>query len=269
MSPLAVAFVACAAVAFICWILSVVTAEYSWTDRVWQIAPVGYVAWFAGQTGFADARLVVMAVLVAAWGARLTFNLARKGGYRRGGEDYRWGVLRARMPRWQFAIFNLVFIAGYQNLVMLLFTLPAWAALAPGAGPFGPLDVVATALFALFLAGETISDNQQWAFQTEKRACAARGEPAGTGFITAGLFRYSRHPNFFCEQAIWWSFYLFSVGAGAGALNPTILGPALLTLLFHGSTRFTESITLSRYPSYAAYQRTTSRLMPWPPSSPR
>src|SRR5262245_11529440 len=137
MSPLAVAFLACAAVVAVCWILSVITGECSWVDRLWSIAPVGYVTWFAAQTGFADVRLVVMAALVAAWGARLTFNFARKGGYGRGGEDYRWAALRERMPRWQFAIFNLLFIAGYQNLLVLLFTLPAWAALAPGAGLFG------------------------------------------------------------------------------------------------------------------------------------
>jgi steroid 5-alpha reductase family enzyme len=279
MSTLAVAFAAFAAVAIACWLLSVVTRECSWTDRVWSIAPVGYVVWFASRTGFDDPRLIAMTAVAAAWGLRLTFNFARKGGYGRGGEDYRWGVLRKRMPPWQFQLFNLAFIAGYQNLLLLLITLPAYGALAPGAGlfglgasaappatpaPFGALDVAATALFLLFLAGETIADNQQWAFQQAKRARLAAGQPTAE-FVTTGLFRYSRHPNFFCEQAIWWSFYLFSVAAGAGPLNPTIIGPVLLTLLFAGSTRFTESITLSRYPRYATYQRTTSRLLPWLP----
>jgi steroid 5-alpha reductase family enzyme len=281
MSPLAVAFLACAAVILGCWILSLITGECSWTDRIWSIAPVGYVAWFAAQAEPVDARLVLMAVLVAAWGTRLTFNFARKGGFKSGGEDYRWAVLRARMAPWQYQVFNLVFIAGYQNLLVFLFTLPAWAALAPGAGlfglgatgvaaplPLGPLDAVATALFLLFLTGETIADNQQWAFQEDKRGRAARGEPITAQFVTTGLWRYSRHPNFFCEQSIWWSFYLFSIAAGAGVVNPSIIGPGLLTLLFLGSTQFTESITLSRYPRYAEYQRTTSRLIPWLPSRP-
>ncbi len=277
MSPLAVAFLACGAIVIACWILSLLTGECSWVDRVWSLAPVGYVTWFATQAP--DSRLVVMAVLVAVWGTRLTFNFARKGGFRAGGEDYRWGVLRTRMSPALFQVFNLVFIAGYQNLLILFFTLPAWAALAPGAGlfgigatgvaspaPFGAPDAAATALFLVFLAGETIADNQQWAFQEDKRARKARGEPVLADFVTTGLFRYSRHPNFFCEQAIWWSFYLFSIGAGAGVINPSIVGPALLTLLFLGSTGFTESITLSRYPRYAEYQRTTSRLIPWLPS---
>src|SRR5688572_5075050 len=214
MSPLAVAFLACGAIVAACLILSLFTGECSWVDRVWSLAPVGYVTWFATQAP--DTRLVVMAVLVAAWGTRLTFNFARKGGFRAGGEDYRWGVLRTRMSPALFQVFNLVFIAGYQNLLVLLFTLPAWAALAPGAGlfglgatgavapaPFGALDAVATALFLLFLAGETIADNQQWAFQEDKRARKARGEPVLADFVTTGLFRYSRHPNFFCEQALW------------------------------------------------------------------
>jgi steroid 5-alpha reductase family enzyme len=281
MSPLTVAFVACGAVIAVCWLASVVTSECSWVDRLWSIMPIAYVVWFAAQTGFSDPRLAVMAALVAAWGIRLTFNFARKGGFRKGGEDYRWAALRARMPPWAYQIFNLLFIAGYQNLLVLLFTLPAWAALAPGAGlfgiaatdpslaptPFGALDAVATVLFVVFLVGETIADQQQWVFQTAKRQRQARGELVGPGFVTTGLFRFSRHPNFFCEQAIWWSFYLFSVGAGAGLVNATIIGPVLLSLLFHGSTRFTEAITLSRYPAYADYQRSTSRLVPWFPGT--
>lgn len=59
-------------------------------------------------------------------GARLTFNFWRKGGYARGGEDYRWAILRQRMPAWAWQAFNIGFVAGYQNLLILGFTLPAW-----------------------------------------------------------------------------------------------------------------------------------------------
>ena len=64
---------------------------------------------------------------------------------------------------------------------------------------------------------------------------------------------------------MWWMVYLFSVAAGAGWLNATIAGTVLLTLLFQGSTAMTEGLSLEKYPSYAKYQRTTSRLVPWPP----
>ena len=100
-------------------------------------------------------------------------------------------------------------------------------------------------------------------FAQEKRD--ERGETPDADFLTSGLFRYSRHPNFFCEQAMWWVYYVFSIAAGAGVLNWTIVGAASLTLLFQGSTWITEKITLEKYPAYAQYQSTTSRLMPWFP----
>ena len=261
MSPLHVAVVACAALAALCWLLSVLTREYSWVDRVWSLAPIGYVAWFAAQTGFTDPRLVLMTILVGLWGVRLTYNFARKGGYARGGEDYRWSVLRGMMPPALFQAFNLLFIAAYQNALLLLISLPAWAAVREPPAPLGGLDLVAAAGFLLLLVGETVADQQQWTFQQAKR----RGGGAGPGFVTTGLFRYARHPNFFCEQGVWWCFSLFPVAAGAELWNPTLAGPVLLTLLFLGSTSFTESISAARYPAYRDYQRRTSRLIPWWP----
>ncbi|AKF02924.1 DUF1295 domain-containing protein [Sandaracinus amylolyticus] len=254
------------AVAALCWILSLFTRECSWVDRIWSIVPALYVGWFAWCADFADARLVLMTVLVTAWGARLTFNFARKGGYAPGGEDYRWEVLRKRMSPAMFQLFNFGFIALYQNVLLLLITLPAWAALEHGAGtPLNAIDVVAALLFLAFLAGETIADEQQWRFHQDKHARKARGERVEHEFLTNGLFRFSRHPNFFCEQGMWWAIYLFSVAAGAGWANWTIVGAVLLSLLFQGSTTFTEQITVSKYPAYREYQKTTSRLLPMPP----
>lgn len=84
MSPLVVVLIVAAIAAAFCWIASLVTKDTSWVDRLWSVVPVVYVWIFAaaGLAGGGDAtRLVVMAVLVTAWGARLTFNFARKGGY--------------------------------------------------------------------------------------------------------------------------------------------------------------------------------------------
>lgn len=266
MTPeLRVAIQAAAALAAVCWLLSVWTREVSWVDRLWSIAPPLYVAWFTLGADRLDPRLLSMTVLASLWGARLTYNFARKGGYRPGGEDYRWRELRRRMAPATFQLFNVAFICVFQNALLLLLALPAWVALERGPAPLGWLDGVATVLFAIFLAGETVADEQQWRFQSEKQRRLRRGEPLGREFITTGLFRYSRHPNFFCEQGLWWSFYLFGVAAGAGWLNPSILGPLLLTLLFQGSTAFTESISLAKYPAYADYRRTTPRLVPGRP----
>ena len=265
LSPLAVAGLGCAAFAALCWVGSLVTGNCSQVDRLWSIAPPLYVLWFAARAGFTDARLDVMAVLTALWGARLTYNFARKGGYRAGSEDYRWPVLRKRLGPALFGLFNATFIASYQNLLLFLIALPAWAAFEHRGTPFGPLDAAATAGFLLFLGGETMADEQQWRFQSDKHARKARGAGVESEFLTTGLFAWSRHPNFFCEQAIWWMLYLFSVAAGAGWLNVTIAGATLLTLLFQGSTTFTERLSLEKYPAYATYQQSTSRLLPWPP----
>ena len=97
MSPFVTCLWILAGVCGLCWIASLLTGEHSWVDRLWSIVPIVYVAVFAAAARFADARLNTMLVLVALWGVRLTYNFARKGGYRRGGEDYRWAVLRGRM----------------------------------------------------------------------------------------------------------------------------------------------------------------------------
>jgi steroid 5-alpha reductase family enzyme len=241
--------------------LSVLTGNYSQVDRLWSIAPALYAIGYAAGAHFADLRLDLIAALVTLWGARLTFNFARKGGYRRGHEDYRWPILRARMGPIAFQLFNATFIAPYQNLLLFLMTLPAWAALHATA-PLGWLDLVATLAFLGFLVGEALADNQQWRFHEQKRSGTATSR-----FLSDGLFRYSRHPNFLCEISMWWCVYLFSVAAGAGWLNASIVGAVLLTALFQGSTTMTERVTRSKYPEYADYQRRTSRLLPWPPSS--
>src|SRR5688572_6341857 len=107
------------------WLLSVLTREYSWTDRIWSVIPIVYVAVFVVADP-ANTRLVLMLALVTLWGARLTFNFYRKGGYARGGEDYRWKVLRERMKPWQYQVFNLLFVAGYQNFIVFVICLPAY-----------------------------------------------------------------------------------------------------------------------------------------------
>ena len=271
MDPLLIVIIVAALTSAVCWVLSLITRDTSWVDRAWSIVPVAYVWIFVGgafANGDGSVRVVLMGVLATAWGARLTFNFARKGGYT-GMEDYRWAILRKRMRPWQFQIFNLLFIILYQMTLLVLITLPALVA-AQNPSALTGWDALFVVAFLAFLTGETIADQQQWTFhQRKKRA----GGTLAPGFATTGLFRYSRHPNFFFEQAQWWAFYAIGAtaavtgGAGliGGAVNPTIIGAALLTVLFIGSTIFTESITASKYSAYAEYRRTTSMLVPWPP----
>lgn len=261
MDPLHVVLIVAGAACAFVWVTSLITGDHSWVDRLWSIVPVVYVWIFALSTGLSDPRLTIMAVLVTLWGARLTFNFARKGGYT-GTEDYRWPILRARMKRWQFELFNLFFIVLYQNAILVLITLPALTAWQHRATPLGAADVIVTVLFLALLAGETIADQQQWNFHARKKAGGADFRPR---FATTGLWRLSRHPNFFFEQAQWWAFFLFGAIAAGSLLQWTALGALLLTLLFVGSTVFTESITRGKYPEYADYQAVTSAIVPWPP----
>jgi steroid 5-alpha reductase family enzyme len=263
--PLFFALGISAALAVLCWLLSIVTHEYSWVDRLWSIAPVGYAAHFAAHAEFENARLNLIAGLVTLWGIRLTYNYARKGGYARGGEDYRWADVRERTGAVGFQLLNATFIAPFQNLLLLFITVPAYVAYLRPQAPLNLVDLVAAGAFLLFFAGEAIADEQQWCFQTEKSARRKRDETQLNDFITTGLFRYSRHPNFFCEQAMWWSVYAFSVAAGATWFNWTIAGAASLSVLFQGSTLLTERISARKYPGYAAYQAKTGRLFPRPP----
>jgi steroid 5-alpha reductase family enzyme len=268
MSPLLVCLVICAVITALTWLASVISREYSWVDRIWSVAPVVYV-WVFAVAGAFDARLVLMAVLVSAWGIRLTFNFARKGGYRPGGEDYRWAVLRGRMTRWQFALFNLLFISIYQNVLILLFCLPAFTVFEAAGAPLGVWDVVLAVLFLAFLVGETVADQQQWSFHRRKAAEQAAGRVPEPGFLQSGLFRVSRHPNFFFEQAQWWVFYGFAVAATGVWLHWTIAGAVLLSVLFIGSTVFTERISRSKYPEYDDYRARTSAIVPWFPRASR
>ncbi|KAI8926003.1 hypothetical protein BC831DRAFT_458671 [Entophlyctis helioformis] len=299
--PLVWAILLCTDFSLIAFVRSSLTGNCSFVDRFWSITPILY-AWIFAifarvNSGSFDFRCTVGAVLVTAWGVRLTWNFARKGGYRPGEEDYRWPYLREHIitNKALYALFNFVFISFYQNFLLLAIVMPLWAAYlnAVSATPntaITAIDVVAVCLFVLLLAGETIADNQQFNFQTAKYAMLGETDPhTGVkrkladlpapfkyGFSNEGLFSISRHPNFFCEFMQWWALYLLSVAAAPGTpaaitagsvswINWTVPGTVLLTLLFLGSTAFTEYISAQKYPLYAVYKTTTSMLVPWIP----
>jgi steroid 5-alpha reductase family enzyme len=89
--------------------------------------------------------------------------------------------------------------------------------------------------------------------------------PGCCATVQAGLFRFSRHPNYFFEIAQWWLIAGFGAVAAGTVLQPGSLGALLLTLLFLGSIALTESISLERHAGYAAYRRRVWPLVPWKP----
>ena len=264
----------------LCWLLQSFTTNYSWVDRLWSIVPPVYLWVFALWGPTIHLRLLLMALVASAWGVRLTFNFARKGGYHPKAEDYRWEHVRAWLSKHDPThplgreIFSFFFIALYQHLLIGSFCIPAaylvWSM--PGGNALTPLDVVAAVGFLGFLSLETLTDAQQWAFHKQKRGLtpeqrAQAGGDVARGFCTSGVFRWSRHMNFFSEMGLWWSFAIFPVAAGVPWLNYSLGGPFLLTLLFQGSTWITELLSVQKYPEYPRYQKAVSRLLPWPGKS--
>ncbi|MDX9727903.1 MAG: DUF1295 domain-containing protein [Bacteroidales bacterium] len=259
------------AVVALCFIVSEITRNYSQVDKLWSLLPPAY-AWIT-VAAFPTARTIIMALLVTMWGLRLSYNFHRKGGYNiipwKGEEDYRWKILRegsALKGRLRFGLFNLLFISLYQNMIILLFTTPILLAALHSGTPMAVTDIVAATLMLTFLITETVADNQQFRFQTMKRSVSSEADEFSDsfkkGFLTEGLWKYVRHPNFASEQAIWISFYLFGVAASGNWINFTLLGPVLLVLLFVGSSVMTEKISSSKYPEYSSYQREVPKFIP-------
>ena len=137
--------------ALFCFIVGELSGNNSQVDKVWSILPFVY-CWIIAVKGGMHPRLVVMAVLATLWGLRLSFNFARKGAYRlkfwEGEEDYRWKILRANpmlKNRVVWMLFDLIFISGYQNAIVLMLTFPALVCMGSTA-PFGCIDAVAAVL---------------------------------------------------------------------------------------------------------------------------
>lgn len=265
----------CACSAIYCFVVGELTGNNSQMDKLWSLLPIAY-TWIIAINGGMQLRLVVIAILATLWGCRLTMNFARKGAYKlkfwEGEEDYRWSVVRNGAPfkgnRLAWGLFDLLFISIYQNVLVLMTTFPALVSMNSTA-PFGWVDILAAALMFYFIAHETIADEQQWAFQTTKWKMINAGQkleelpaPYNKGFNTNGLWSHSRHPNYLGEQGTWCALYIFSIGAGVGVFNWSIIGALLLIVLFLGSSALAEEISSGKYPEYAKYCQAVPRFFP-------
>ncbi len=256
--------------ALLCFIVSTLSSNHSQVDKLWSLMPLVYTWIVASAAGF-ELRLVIMALLVTAWGLRLTYNFSRRGGYSirfwSGEEDYRWSILQAKPefnPRWRWVLFNLLFISLYQMGLILMITLPAVRSM--NGRPFTWWDALLSVLILFFIVIETVADQQQWNYHRQKSVLKEKGEelpgPYRKGFIDTGLWGMVRHPNYAAEQAIWITFYFFSVAATGQWINWSVMGAILLVLLFWGSSNFSESVSASKYPEYSDYQSRVPRFVP-------
>jgi steroid 5-alpha reductase family enzyme len=260
-----------------CFIAGEITRNNSQVDKLWSILPIIY-AWIIVARSQMNLRLIVMAVLITIWGVRLTLNFAKKGAYSikfwSGEEDYRWIVLRENPKlnnRLKWAFFDLFFISIYQNALVLAITLPLLATM-ESTELFNVYDALIAVILLGFIILESIADKQQMTFQTKKYELLKQGkkledlpDPYNKGFSTHGVWAYSRHPNYLSEQSIWVVLYFFCVSAGVtdyGIFNWTLIGSMFLILLFTGSSKFSENISLQKYPEYQNYINTVSKYVP-------
>lgn len=268
-------FVICAVFIAYSFLWSILGNNCSKVDQIWSVTPVVYSWFYYFHDGTYNPRVLLGCILVSVWGIRLTYNFWRRGGYGNfitHEEDYRWPIIRNWMNNSiLFFIFNLTFIATYQNLLLWFITLPIYELSKSSHRIVSFTDIILAILFLFLLIMESMADQQQWNFQTYKYSLSEIDRKRNTntdirnGFLTNGLFTYTRHPNYFAEQSMWVVIYLFPALSTDGFwLDWTVIGIAQLILLFIGSMAFSESITASKYPAYKAYQRRVSQCFPLP-----
>ena len=235
------------------WLLSLALKNSSIVDIFWGLGFV-IVAWLAftfGQ-GYLPRKQLV-AALVTIWGLRLALHI----GIRNWGkpEDFRYVKWREENgPRWWWLSFFQVFLL--QGVLMWIISAPLLAAQTSGFPVIlTPLDMIGAAVWTLGVLFETVGDLQLVIF---KRDPAHRGK-----LLTTGLWRFTRHPNYFGEAALWWGYYLIALVSGSWW---TVFSPILMTyLLMKVSGVAMLERTMKIKPGYEEYMKKTSAFLPWFP----
>jgi steroid 5-alpha reductase family enzyme len=221
-------------------------------DVAWSLATALLGAWFAYVADGLDARRLMVAAMVVVWGVRLGGHLWQRVASER--EDGRYRRLR---DEWGASFQSKLFgFFQVQALWAVMFAAPMLAA-ARNAAPLGWLDALGVLIWLVALAGESIADRQLARF---------RANPGNRGQVCReGLWRYSRHPNYFFEWLHWWAYVFLAIGSPLWWLP--ILGVVVMFLFLTRVTGIppTEAQALrSRGDAYRAYQQTTNAFFPGP-----
>lgn len=239
------------------WLVSVALKDSSIVDPFWG---AGFVvaAWvyFALAEGGVPARRWLLVTLATLWGLRLSLYLLWRNWGK--GEDYRYQAFRRNSGEayWWVSYFKVYLLQG---AIMWLVSAPLLAAQYYAASlTLTLLDYLAVLVWAIGFYFEAAGDWQLARFKSN---------PANKGkLLTEGVWRYSRHPNYFGDAAQWWGFYLLALAAGGGW---TIFSPLLMTFLLlkiSGVALLEKSLTEQK-PGYADYIETTSAFVPWLPKN--
>jgi steroid 5-alpha reductase family enzyme len=236
------------------WRLSLRLDNYSFVDVAWSLAFAPVAIWYAiSGTGWGMRRAAI-AILVAGWSLRLGSYLWRRIAAHHPKEDARYEVLRERWKDQLEGQFLKFFLA--QGLLVWLLMLPVFLISRQGATAFHPLELTGLALWVVALLAEGVADGQLARFKK------THTDP--NAVCNVGLWRYSRHPNYFFQSLLWWALFLMALPAPWGWT--TIIAPLamLFFLLKVTGIPLTEKLAVAkRGDTYRDYQRTTSAFVPW------
>jgi len=234
------------------WYLSVRLRNYGFLDVAWSLSVAVLAPVYALLGNGAPLRRLAFAMAGAAWSLRLGLYVLIRVVRLHPQEDPRYATLRKkwRGPRGFFWFFEL------QALIAVVFSLPFLLASVNARPALGALELAGLTLALIATAGEWLSD---WQAQRFKRDPANRG-----AVVDVGMWRYSRHPNYFFESLVWWGFFIAALDSPYGAV--TLVCPLLMLYILFNVTGIplTEQHSLaSRGESYREYQRRTSVFVPW------
>lgn len=235
----------------IAWIYSAIRKDVSIVDSLWSLFFLLMASVYALASAPLSERGLLVLVLVAVWAIRLsTYITVRNHGEP---EDYRYQSIRANNdPGFWYKSLFIVFLL--QSTLAWVISLPLLAAITSKSG-LTVLDAIAVAVFALGFLFEAGGDYQLAKFKSN---------PENKGkVLDTGLWRYTRHPNYFGDFCIWWSFYLFALSVGAWW---SIIAPLLMSVLLLkvSGVAMLEKTIGDRRPKYAEYIDQTNAFFPGP-----
>lgn len=249
--PYFVALLVILAVGVVSWLLSIIKKDVSFVDSLWSLFFLVAAIVFALEAQPLSLKGQLVLALVVIWSLRLSIYITARNWGRP--EDYRYQAIRRNNePGFRFKSLYIVF--GLQGVLAWLVALPLLPAITSDA-TLTPLDLAATLLWLTGFVFEAGGDYQLAAFKARE---GSKGRVLNTG-----LWRYTRHPNYFGDFCIWWSFYLFAVASGGWWSIASPLLMSVLLLKVSGVAMLEKTIT-SRRPEYADYIRSTNAFFPGP-----
>ena len=242
------------------WLLNLRTRDPSFIDSIWALGMVA-LAWssFVRVGGpAAGPHAVWLTALCTVWGLRLGLYLLWR--WRKHGPDRRYVTMMAHAQTergWGYATASGLLVFALQAPLQFVVALPAQIGQLGGPGPLGALGWAGVAIAVVGVVFESVGDFQLVAF---------KANPANAGkVLQTGLWRYTRHPNYFGDACVWWGLWLVATDGGPGVW--TLPAPILLTVLL---TRWSGVPTVEgrmrrKRPDYEAYVQRTSGFIPLPP----